>query len=304
MNAPQNSKCRICGLDARSGPDWAVTDFECVRCGTYRVDSTIGWLDVKSPQQMVRLSGWVCEQNAASNSPIITPEVSRRITAMALPGYRERAAKALKIIAKQCGDLDYWYDPQTTTSDFELLGTSYSVDANEAAELLKILIFEGLLESHSGLFRLSVPGLLAVENMSAPSNTSAQGFVAMDFGDSMRNAWVNGFDPGIRTAGFRPMRIDGKDYVGGITDEIMSEIRQSRFVVADYTGQKSGVYFEAGFALGLGLSVIPTCRTDEIANLHFDIRHLNTLTWSTPEDLADNLEKRIRAVIGAGPDVL
>src|SRR6266576_4120836 len=111
-----------------------------------------------------------------------------------------------------------------------------------------------------------------------------------------------GFDPGIRAAGFQPSRIDKKDYVGGITDEIMAEIRRSRFVVADYTGQKAGVYFEAGFALGLGLPVIPTCRAEEIGALHFDIKHLNTLTWTTPAELADRLAKRIRAVIGSGPN--
>jgi nucleoside 2-deoxyribosyltransferase len=138
--------------------------------------------------------------------------------------------------------------------------------------------------------------------MSAPSSVSARGFVAMDFAEDMRDAWTNGFDPGIRAAGFHPMRIDAKDYVGGITDEIMSEIRQSRFVVADYTGQKSGVYFEAGFALGLGITVIPTCHADEIKKLHFDIRHLNTLPWTTPTELADSLAKRIRAVVGAGPN--
>src|SRR6266436_6864511 len=59
-----------------------------------------------------------------------------------------------------------------------------------------------------------------------------------------------------------------------------------RFVVADYTGQANGVYFEAGFALGLGLTVIPTCRADEVPKLHFDIRHLNTLAWTKPADLA------------------
>jgi hypothetical protein len=71
--------------------------------------------------------------------------------------------------------------------------------------------------------------------------------------------------------------------------------------VADYTGHRGGVYFEAGFALGLGLKVIPTCRDDEIFELHFDIKHLNTLGWQTPAELADKLNKRIRAVIGAGP---
>ena len=139
--------------------------------------------------------------------------------------------------------------------------------------------------------------------MSVPNSASAQGFVAMDFAEAMRDAWTNGFDPGIRTAGFQPIRIDAKDYVGGITDEIMSEIRRSRFVVADYTGQRLGVYFEAGFALGLGLTVIPTCRADEIKELHFDVRHLNTLPWNTPRDLADSLAKRIRAVVGGGPNM-
>jgi len=40
---------------------------------------------------------------------------------------------------------------------------------------------------------------------------------------------------------------------------------------------------------------------DEIENLHFDIRHLNTLVWTTPSDLAEKLERRIRAVLGQGP---
>jgi hypothetical protein len=82
----------------------------------------------------------------------------------------------------------------------------------------------------------------------------------------------------------------------------MAEIRRSRFVVADYTGQVNGVYFEAGFALGFGLTVFPTCRADEVSKLHFDIKHLNTLLWNTPAELADGLNRRIRAVIGAGPD--
>jgi hypothetical protein len=98
------------------------------------------------------------------------------------------------------------------------------------------------------------------------------------------------------------LRLYNEDYVGGITDEIMAQIRRSRFVVADYTSQRNSVYFEAGFALGLGVIVIPTCRADEIPNLHFDIRHLNTLPWNTPAELADGLDRRIRAVVGAGPD--
>jgi len=89
--------------------------------------------------------------------------------------------------------------------------------------------------------------------------------------------------------------------VGGISDEIIAEIRRSRFVVADYAGQANGVYFEAGFALGLGLTVIPTCRADEVGKLHFGIKHINTLLWHDPAELVDALGRRIRAVVGIGP---
>ena len=62
------------------------------------------------------------------------------------------------------------------------------------------------------------------------------------------------------------------------------------------------MYFEAGFALGLGLTVIPTCRANDVDELGFDIKHLNTLLWNTPAELAEGLNRRIRAVIGTGPD--
>lgn len=35
--------------------------------------------------------------------------------------------------------------------------------------------------------------------------------------------------------------------------------------------------------------------------VHFDTQQFNHITWSTPEDLKDALQKRIGAVIGDGP---
>jgi hypothetical protein len=65
----------------------------------------------------------------------------------------------------------------------------------------------------------------------------------------------------------------------------------------------AGRVLRSGICTRISLTVIPTCRADEIKNLHFDIRHLNTLPWNAPSDLADNLAKRIRAAIGTGPNV-
>ena len=77
--------------------------------------------------------------------------------------------------------------------------------------------------------------------------------------------------------------------------------RASAFVIADFTEHSPGVYFEAGFALGLELPVIWTCREDHMKKLHFDIRQYNCIDWETPKDLASRLQHRIEAIAGKGP---
>jgi nucleoside 2-deoxyribosyltransferase len=117
----------------------------------------------------------------------------------------------------------------------------------------------------------------------------------------MLEIYAAGFEVGIRRAGYESVRVDRVEHVGKIDDEIIAQIRRSRFVVADFTGHRAGVYFEAGFAMGLNLPVIWSCRRDHIDELHFDIRQFNCIDWTDPDELADRLQKRIEAVIGAGP---
>jgi len=208
------------------------------------------------------------------------------------------------VIAKKSPNVRKIINLTEVVNELDLQGVTYSPTSEEATQLIDILLDDGYLKWGTTPGRdghLTPKGLLAAEALGA-SGSGSQGFVAMWFDDSTSDAWLGGFEPGISAAGFVPRRIDKKEYVGGVSDEIMAEIRQSRFVVADYTGQRNGVYFEVGFAVGLGLTVIPTCRADEIGKLHFDIRHLNTLEWKTPIDLADKLNNRIRAVVGAGPN--
>ena len=69
------------------------------------------------------------------------------------------------------------------------------------------------------------------------------------------------------------------------------------FLVADFThgegGARGGVYFEAGFAYGLGIPVIYTCRADMVDKLHFDTRQYAHILWERSEDLRDALRNRI-----------
>jgi nucleoside 2-deoxyribosyltransferase len=123
----------------------------------------------------------------------------------------------------------------------------------------------------------------------------------MWFDIEMAPVFDKGFAPAIKGAGYEPLRIDRKEHANRVDDEIIAEIRRSAFVVADFTGHRGGVYFEAGFAMGLRLPVIWTCRKDEMAGLHFDIRQYNCIDWESPDDLARRLQLRIEALLGAGP---
>jgi nucleoside 2-deoxyribosyltransferase len=125
--------------------------------------------------------------------------------------------------------------------------------------------------------------------------------VAMWFHDDMSAAWRDGLQKGISAAGYKPLRIDNKEHANKVCDEIISEIRRSRFLVADYTGHRGGVYYEAGYAAGRGLPVILTCRKDAMTDLHFDIRQYNCIDWQSPAELARRLEVRIEAILGDGP---
>jgi hypothetical protein len=123
----------------------------------------------------------------------------------------------------------------------------------------------------------------------------------MWFNDLVKPAFHDGIKPAILETGYLPIRIDLQEHSDSVIDRIFAEIQEARFVVADFTGHRGGVYFEAGFARGLGLDVIWTCKDDHFELLHFDVRGFNVIVWKTPSELRERLNARIRAIVGYGP---
>jgi hypothetical protein len=180
--------------------------------------------------------------------------------------------------------------------------------------------------SNSGYQRLS--------KIKKPGKDSRQCFIAMWFTDEMTSVFEKAIKPAIEFVEegssiprFTAVKIDNLEHINDINDEIIAQIRRSRFIVCDLTGYRGGVYFEAGFAYGLGLEVIYTCREDwckeemlkdntgkEVPNLydssgrkievkkegvHFDLAHRNRIEWS-PHNLDEfriKLQNRIKSVI-------
>ena len=119
----------------------------------------------------------------------------------------------------------------------------------------------------------------------------------MNFDKEFDNLYEQFIKIAIEDNGYKSIISKREEYIDLIDDFIMAEIKESRFVVAEFTGQKRGVYFEAGYARGLGIPVIWVCKKDEIGDLHFDINHYNQIDWETPEELKKRLYNRIREVI-------
>jgi hypothetical protein len=294
--------CRFCsnepivygGSSDRDNP----RTVECPRCGSYRVNEQT-WRALEAAKlDGAILGGWIREQNAVGITPTIEEQDIEKLRRLKKPGLKERAERYLLAAADRCKTLQTDFDP--TRED--LVGISYSHDSKETSILVHYLDGEELLNHRaSGICRVTPKGHIAADNLRSHRAKSSQAFVAMWFHPDMNAVYSDGLKVGIEDAGYKSMRVDQKEHANKIDDEIIAEIRRSAFLVSDFTGHRGGVYFEAGFAMGLGLPVIWTCRKDHISDLHFDIRQYNCIDWSHPSELATRLRQRIEAMLGRGP---
>ena len=143
----------------------------------------------------------------------------------------------------------------------------------------------------------TIDGWQTVEPRAPVGGIPGRCFVAMSFAQSLDEAYTLGIKPAIEELGFTPVCMKEVATNEGITDRILSEIRLAQFVVADFTENRGGVYFEAGFARGMGRPVISACRRSDLPNLHFDTKHFGHVVWDTPADLRQALAASIRANI-------
>ena len=223
---------------------------------------------------------------------------------IAVPSLSQRALSGLRFIASRFPEGKFFSGGEILPAgDTAFLPATWSNNSGESEFVLKQLLLDELgwvKQVGAGhLFSVSAKGWLALEGQ--PNAQSSIGFVAMWFSDEVRELFNKVIDPAIRDAGYEPLRIDSKEHNNKIDDEIVASIRSARFVVADYTGDRGGVYYEAGFAHGLGLPVVFMAK--EGTTIHFDTRQYNTIFWKA-EDLADareRLKNRILATLGRSP---
>ena len=151
-------------------------------------------------------------------------------------------------------------------------------------------------DKHSFTFSLHVKGWERIASLRKIGSESKQVFVAMKFGDpELDKIFEEAIMPAVELCGYHAYRIDKDQHNDKICDKIITEIKQSAFMIADFSGHRGGVYFEAGFALGIGIPVIWCCRAKDFNKLHFDTRQYNHIKWSDIKHLQADLVNRIKA---------
>ncbi len=129
--------------------------------------------------------------------------------------------------------------------------------------------------------------------------SSSSVFIAMAFTDNsgaiLSPALRDKIKLCIEDSGFNAIIVDEVEHNDGIMDKVIASINQSKFVIAELSHHKRGVYYEAGYAKGLGLQVIHVVSRADLKDCHFDVMHLNLIVWDDLEDLYKKLSNRIIA---------
>lgn len=285
-----------------------------------------------SDDKKVLITSWLVGQRALGD-PVPNISDSLEIDSIRSPSVWQRAERLLKYINSQLTSIsDIFVYPKREPNLLmeremwrcyaEMLAWSASTKIDELDYLIEFLDRQGLIGPpppgyvSPNLIRiLTVEGHTYLAELGNRTTDSTQAFVAMWFDNETEDAFYKGIERGIEDSGYSPRRIDKKEHLNKIDDEIIAEIRRSKFLVVDLTegepvtrkdaptmgGTRGSVYYEAGFARGLGVPVIYTCRGDLHHRVHFDIRQYSCIFWDTPEDLRARLSKRISARFGDGP---
>lgn len=313
MSTVPQMPCPICKLDAKNVRVWDYgerTSLQCARCGKFTITETAAAM-AKSRQLGPKLSAWIRERSeSGAEVPEINSNTLNEVEA-ALPSYRVsekqllllRAFERRTLFPGKVIDINEQFD----------YPLAWAACEEEFRYLLRSLIERGLVYrtdgpsdlNDSSIFMLEITssGWSFLDEHARPAVISDQVFVAMSFSVELKSAWENAISPALVKAQYRPYRVDAEPHIDRIDTKIITEIKNSRFLVADVTQQRPGVYFEAGYALGLGLPVFWCVRSDDHENVHFDTRQYNHIIWENEQNLADQLYNYVSAIIGKGSSV-
>lgn len=317
--------CELANVDSSSRADADATSFQCQRCGSFVLEEQ--FLSYGSSEA----AAWPTDapgrhRVSAALRAAADRGVSTRLRALedlrdlvsTYPGPRDVIEQLERLLLSLHQRLQGRGAGEFCVLDSDVDQSVVGARSREELSFcLDQLARQGLVEFETmngrkgaGLvppkgYRPTLKGWERLRELTRHRRDGTKAFVAMWFNKKETGAaFDTGISPALVNCGFHPpFRVDQVEHSDKICDRIVAEIRESALVIADFTGHRGGVYFEAGLAKGLGIPLIWTCRDnglddeDGLSRAHFDTRQYNHITWKTGEEdkLRQRLEDRIRA---------
>ncbi len=98
-----------------------------------------------------------------------------------------------------------------------------------------------------------------------------------------------------KECGINAERIDDEETNDRITDRMLESIRKAEFVIADLTYCRPNVFYEAGYAHGLGK--IPIYIARKGTQLEFDLKDYPVIFFESYSELKQALRKRLERLV-------
>ena len=324
--------CPLCETpcESRTHDNHDAIVYNCIICGDFTADRSFvmskGFTPAYLPlESKIALAGAIrraTDEKHTQTIPILDyATVAELVKRTRVPDALEQADQMLLYVAHAAPRLGRF----TEFEHRQRWATRLFLDSIEAFNLLLAYNADYFFPKSDGpvtvALALSQDGWRRVSRLRSSPTAGNQAFVAMWFDEGLHDAYDNGIKPALEATGFNPYRVDRAHHNTRIDAEIMAQIRASRLVIADSTGARPSVYYEAGFADGLGIPVLWCCNRDiETVILRsplahprdaelpkperkcwfeasaFDTNHLVHILWKDPDHLKMELTARIRGL--------
>lgn len=162
----------------------------------------------------------------------------------------------------------------------------------------------------SGMYRISkcqigfyINGLEEVEiwDIKITERTPAA-FIVMQFTQEFDELYSEVIAPACVKYGLKPIRADDMYTNGLIIEDIMSAIREASIVIADITPNNANVYYEVGYAHGIGKETIFLSERKTREKLPFDVAGIRTIFYDNSirgkTKIEEQLNKHLSRIYG------
>lgn len=320
--------CIVCDsghIDEKTSTNYHMIDVKCIDCGEYAFELELynllrtGTLTLKKSQRLAMAKQNIIEnlgeikclwhdQNLAEPFPVKEYSYKNIYDFENIFNHDDKKDELLHtcgLKVKELGAFDYF---RFTRKEILRLGIW---DKQEFYEWLCYLTSENFIESYEPLesyrtfsldynIKMTPKGWAHISQF-MKSGIMSKAFIALDFGNPNREKIQSAIEDACALKGIQAFTIDNKEHNNDINDEIISSINSSRVVIADFTKNNRGVYYEAGYARGLGRITILCCSREQFNDktnpIHFDTNHINHIIWEDFGDLKIKLVKRLGAIL-------